>query len=65
MKTKEIRVYRIELSEWVRHVKIISLTDMEFAKEAARQGNIYSLQEFVEAFNNEETNEAGSYIRII
>lgn len=68
MKTKkEFRVYRIDISEIKSKnpSNILDGSNKVFMNEAERQGNVYSLTAFADAFNSELTNEVNSFIRII
>lgn len=64
METKEIRVYLIDIDNYEFEEVPTVWKDEKFISEAEIQGNVFSLNGFQEAFNNEELN-LESYIRIL
>jgi len=63
------RIYRVELDDIntkIKHDKIpVDWKDEEFIAESERQGHVYTLEGFENAFNESGVNEYASYIRII
>lgn len=64
MKTKELRVYGISVSE-SQIDNINGATDEEFMAEAERQGQVFSLEGFKNAFNADEFGSEDGIIRFI
>lgn len=64
MKT-EIRVYLVDLYEVNHTQKPRSWSDKKFIKEAEKQGLVYTLQGFANAYNEDEINQFNTIIRII
>ena len=62
---KEIKVYLVDLYE-VRHTqKQRDWSNEKFITEAEKQGTVYTLQGFVNAYNEDEVNQNNTVIRII
>lgn len=62
---KEIKVYLVDLYE-VRHTqKPRDWSNEKFITEAEKQGTVYTLQGFVNAYNEDEVNQNNTVIRII
>lgn len=60
------RIYRINLdSTFDNDTPPPVWKDNEFIEQAEKQGNVYTLEGFENAFNETDTNEENSYIRII
>lgn len=62
---ENLRVYVIILENYKGNWFIQQLSTDEFIAEAERQGNVYSILGFQEAFNNDEINMDDSFIRIL
>jgi hypothetical protein len=62
---KEIRVYLVDLYEVSHTQNPRKWSDNKFITEAEKQGTVYTLQGFVDAYNEDETNQNNSVIRII
>lgn len=60
---KETRVYVINVDEI--EGDYLELTNDEFIEEAENQGTVYTIDNFVIAFNNEDINTFTQVIRIL
>lgn len=61
----EKRVYVVDDLENLNDKSPTQLTNEEFINYAEQTGKVYTLDSFVEAFNNEEINSSCDFIRII
>jgi hypothetical protein len=62
----ETRVYVLDCADvLVSNVPIPRITDEEFMLEAEKQGNVYTLDGFANAFNSEKVNTATDMVRFI
>ena len=70
-KMKELRVYVINVDdvdfekEMPVNTAVSELSDKKFIEIAERQGSVYTLQGFQNAFNNENINSSADIIRFI
>ena len=70
-KMKELRVYVINVDdvdfekEMPVNTAVSELSDKMFIEIAERQGSVYTLQGFQNAFNNENINSSADIIRFI
>lgn len=62
---KQTRVYVINTDIQRSSIFYQRMTDEEFMDEAEFQGTVYSLEGFVDAFNNEEVNTISDVIKTI
>jgi hypothetical protein len=62
---KQTRVYVINTDIQRSSIFYKRMTDEEFMDEAELQGTVYSLEGFVEAFNNEEVDTNSDVIKTI
>ena len=64
---KEIRVYAIDIDSISKELdgkRIKDITKEEFMAESEKQGLVYTLEKFEQAFNQEEVSTSYMFIRI-
>ena len=64
---KEIRVYAIDIDSISKELDgkpIKDITKEEFMEESEKQGLVYTLEKFEQAFNQEEVSTTYMFIRI-
>jgi hypothetical protein len=62
---EDIRVYLINVEEVNLHEEHVSeISDERFYELAMEAGSVYSLEQFIIAFNCDTINSSSSYIRI-
>ena len=64
---KEIRVYAIDIDSLSKELdgkRMKDITKEEFMAESEKQGLVYTLEKFEQAFNQEEVSTSYMFIRI-
>lgn len=64
MENREIRVYKINTSDYEFDTSPTQWSDEKFIREAEIQGGVYTLKGFEEAFNSKKVSTIMDFIRI-